>query len=200
MPHNMTQVKETRLENVTVALAGRRVDPTGSDAGSFPLQNIDRVSEELRTVFETLRPATLISSAACGSDLLALDEAGRLGIRRRVILPFEPERFLKTSVEDRPGDWGSLYNRIIKEVCSSGDLVDLKFGVDQDDDYRLTNLAILDEALEVARASAGKVIAVLVWDGQSRGPGDLTENFRVEAQKRGFPVVDVSTISSDHSK
>jgi hypothetical protein len=187
-------VKEPGLENVTVALAGRRVDPVGTDPGGFPIGNVNRVSEELRAVFETLRPATLISSAACGSDLLALEEAGRLGIRRRVILPFDPEQFLRTSVEDRPGDWASLYKRIIKEVCSSGDLVDLKFSVGQDDDYRLTNLAILDEALEVARASAGKVIAVLVWDGQSRGPGDLTENFRVEAQKKGFPIVEVPTI------
>jgi hypothetical protein len=177
-----------------VALAGRRVDPTGTDSGSFPLRNIARVSEELRAVFETLRPAALISSAACGSDLLALEEAGRLGIRRRVILPFDPEQFLRTSVEDRPGDWGSLYKRIIEEVRSTDDLVNLEFTVDQDNDYRLTNLAILDEALEVARASAGKVIAVLVWDGQSRGTGDMTENFRVEAQKRGFPIVDVPTI------
>jgi hypothetical protein len=43
--------------------------------------------------------------------------------RRRVILPFERRRFRETSVTDRPGDWGPLYDQVIG---SGGDLVILR--------------------------------------------------------------------------
>jgi hypothetical protein len=35
----------------------------------------------------------LVCSAACGADLIALEEAERLGIRRCSVLPFSPDRF-----------------------------------------------------------------------------------------------------------
>jgi hypothetical protein len=39
------------------------------------------------------RADAFVSSAACGADLIALEEAERLGIRRCSVLPFSPDRF-----------------------------------------------------------------------------------------------------------
>jgi hypothetical protein len=39
------------------------------------------------------RADALACSAACGADLIALEEAERLGIRRCLVLPFSPDRY-----------------------------------------------------------------------------------------------------------
>ena len=165
---------------MTVALAGRRIDAKNAKSSRFPPNNLEFVRHALREFFWSTHTDTLVSSAACGADLLALDEAGKLGIRRLVVLPSSPEEFLQSSVNDRPGDWQSIYQRAIAE----SELLVLQSG-----SYAEASTTILDEA-----AKHPPVTAVLVWDGQSRGEGDLSESFGVEAKRRGFPVVTISTL------
>ena len=175
-----------------IALAGRRVDSPEAKDTRFPLQNVGIVRERIRALLQE-NAAALVSSAACGADLIALSEAGKLGLRRRVVLPFERPRFRETSVTDRPGDWGPLFDEVLDAVEAAGDLVVLQEGSD-DEAYALANRAILDESLALAKTAHQPVRAVLVWDGKSRGDHDLTEDFGVEARKRGMPVTDVPTI------
>ncbi len=136
---------------------------------------------------------TLVCSAACGADLIALDVAGVLGLRRRVILPFAPERFRESSVTDRPGDWGPLFDRIIEEVRAKGDVVVLDLDEGDDATYAAANDAILDEAETLAGGEPAQVVAIIVWEGGSRGEGDLTEAFATLARARGHPVREVLT-------
>lgn len=175
-----------------IALAGRRVDSPEAKDTRFPLLNVGIVRERVRALLQE-NAAALVSSAACGADLIALSEAGKLGLRRRVVLPFERPRFRETSVTDRPGDWGPLFDEVLDAVEAAGDLVVLRAGSD-DEAYALANRAILDESLALAKTAHQPVRAVLVWDGKSRGDHDLTEDFGVEARKRGMPVTDVPTI------
>lgn len=175
-----------------IALAGRRVDSPEAKDTRFPLLNVGIVRERVRALLQE-NAAALVSSAACGADLIALSEAGKLGLRRRVVLPFERPRFRETSVTDRPGDWGPLFDEVLDAVEAAGDLVVLRAGSD-DEAYALANRAILDESLALAKTAHQPVRAVLVWDGKSRGDQDLTESFGAEARKRGMPVTDVPTI------
>jgi hypothetical protein len=179
---------------MVMALAGRRIDRTDAVHARFPAANTELVRGRLRSMFSKLHPGALVSSAACGADLLALDEAGALGIRRRVVLPFDSRQFRRTSVVDRPGEWGSLYDRVIAEVGASGDLVILQCKANGDEAYAAINSALLDEAAELASASDGEVTAALVWDQQPRAGGDLTKSFGETARRRGWPVVEVPTV------
>ena len=176
-----------------VALAGRRVDADAAQTPSFPLANVGRVRQELHDLLVKLKPLALVSSAACGADLLALDEAGALAIRRRVVLPFDADRFLETSVIDRPGAWQSIFERVIEEVTLASDLLVIGEDVDGDESYLLVNSMILDQARDLAKYYDRPVKAVLVWDGQARDAGDLTEAFRLEAERRGCQVVQIRT-------
>jgi hypothetical protein len=54
--------------------------------------------------------------------------ARRAGIRRRVILPFAVDRFRETSVVDRPGNWGPLFDGLVADAAAHGDLVILEAG------------------------------------------------------------------------
>src|SRR5882672_10452911 len=100
---------EERRVFMIIALAGRRVDSADAKQPRFPPRNVERVHTQTRAVLKEKGATALVSSAACGADLIALSEAGQLGLRRRVILPFERRRFRETSVTDRPGEWGRLY-------------------------------------------------------------------------------------------
>jgi hypothetical protein len=148
------------------ALAGRRIDAADAPP-RFPLANV--------------------------ADLIALEAAGRLGLRRRIVLPFAAERFRATSVTDRPGDWGPLFDRIVGEVAAAGDLVLLGLEEGDEGTYAAANHAILNEAEGLAGGDPPAVVAVIVWEGASRGAGDLTEAFATAARARGHPVREVLT-------
>jgi hypothetical protein len=175
------------------ALAGRRIDAADAATVRFPLANTEAVGGRLQALLRAEQSRTLVCSAACGADLIALDVAGALGLRRRVVLPFAPERFRDTSVTDRPSDWGPPFDRIIKEVRAEGDLVVLSLDQGDDDAYAAANETILNEAQALAGGEPSQVIAIIVWEGRSRGEGDLTEGFASLARTRGHPVREVLT-------
>jgi hypothetical protein len=87
------------MSRPVIALAGRRPDPPDATTSAFALRDVPMVVAELRALIRQLDPIAIVSSAACGADLLAQQIAGELRIRRRVVLPFETERFRETSVK-----------------------------------------------------------------------------------------------------
>jgi hypothetical protein len=178
---------------IILALAGLRIDAEGAPT-RFPLDQAPRVKGWLTRLLRDLQPDALVCSAACGADLLALEAAMALKIPVTIVLPFAPERFRETSVLDRPGDWGRRYDAVMKRA-TNGATADrmhvIEPSSDQDDVYAAATDAILEDAQALA-AKAGasgegsELVAVVVWEGASRGEGDLTEYFRQGALKRGF--------------
>jgi len=177
---------------VIVALAGRRVDAKDQEYPRFPstFEVIAAVRHRIRHKFRELGATVLVSSAACGADILALEEAAILHMRRRVVLPFDREKFRLTSVTDRPGNWGALYDTVLDEVQAADDLIILP-PVRKEKVYLETNHHIISEALSLSKSLQNPVVAVLVWEGKSRGEGDLTEEFGHHAKMQGLPLHEV---------
>jgi hypothetical protein len=170
---------------MVLALAGRRIDADGADPQRFPLSQLEEVRQRLHKLFVEERANTIVCSAACGADLVALEEAGKLHVRRRVVLPFSKERFRETSVVDRPGDWGDVYDHVIADVEAKGDLVVLAMTVgDEAGAYQAANEAIIQEAGTIS--GPGERTAVVVWEGSPRSEADATEAFRKLATEAGF--------------
>ncbi len=176
-----------------IALAGRRVDGEKTEQPAFPAKNVGAVRQRVKKLLRSAGATALVSSAACGADLVALEAAGALAIRRRVVLPSEPAVFLKTSVADRPGNWPEIYARTIKEVSAQGDLV-VAHGLGEGDAaYEAANERILEEALLLAGPSGpAGVLAVLVWNGPRKGP-DITASFGNAARRRKIKIVEIAT-------
>ncbi len=124
---------------------------------------------------------------------IALSAAADLGIARRVVLPFPPERFRRTSVVDRPGDWGPEFDRVVGALQATGDLIVLDARLDDLDAYRAVNARILDEAQDLARRMDARAVAMIVWEGRSRDGDDVTGVFGDAAQARGLSVIEVPT-------
>ncbi len=182
------------VDGTVVALAGRRVDAPGTKPPRFPLGNVPLVRQRLAELLARERAAALVCSAACGADLVALAEAERLGLRRRIVLPFAPERFRETSVVDRPGDWGPAFDRLIAAAGAAGDLVVLDVG-NNNSTYAAANQAIVREAQALAQAdsAANRLVALVVWEGAARVGTDATEGFRNMAVRAGFEERSVLT-------
>ena len=125
-----------------IALAGRRVDAPEADTPRFPLAYVTAVRDRIKSLLVAQQARAVICSAACGADLLALEAAGELGLRRRIVLPFTRARFRETSVVDRPGDWGERFDAILDAVEASGDLVVLGYADGDEAAYRAANAAI----------------------------------------------------------
>jgi hypothetical protein len=166
------------------------VDPPDAETPRFPLANVEVAAARIRELLRSEAAQGLVSSAACGADLIAQTEAGRLGLHRRVVLPFAPERFLETSVIDRPGDWAEPFHKVIR----SAEVVNLAKSGDDPQAYAEVNRRILDEAEALAGGLEAGAAAVIVWDGSPRGTDDLTAAFRDEALTRGLRVLEVRTI------
>lgn len=175
-----------------VVVAGRRIDAPGTPE-RFPARNRDLVCARIADRLRVAGATAVVASAACGADLLALQAARALGLRLRVILPYEAARFRETSVVDRPGDFGPVFD----EVCRAAapDLVVLPNAGEGDAAYAAVNRALLDAAAALAGGGAARaeVLALLVWEGERRSGGDLTAELGDGARARGWPVETVIT-------
>lgn len=190
----MSTSNDSEERDPVVALAGRRVDRPQASEVRFPLENAAAVRFRIAEEFARVKPAVLVCSAACGADLLALEVAGELGVRRRVVLPFAPDVFRRVSVVDRPGSWGLVYDEVIREVGARDDLILLNLREDDRTAYTAGNTSILREGTALGTTLGKNRLAYVVWDGLSRGAGDKTEQFRREAERCGFRVHSVSTL------
>lgn len=190
-------IGDTRLANANLrrvagpvlVQAGRRVDAPDAPVARFPPSNVDAVRQRIRTYFGESKPDFLVTSAACGTDLLALEVAGQLNIKRVVLLPSDPAVFRISSVVDRPGDWGEMFDRVLKEV--NVEILDVPEG---QTGYLETNVRLLERAQTLASSNNTVARALVVWDKKLRGPDDVTGHFLAQARLRRMPVVEISTL------
>lgn len=177
-----------------IALAGRRIDAPNTERKRFPPKCQLQVRENIQELFLELKPETLVCSAASGADLIALEVAEDLAIDRQIILPFAPRVFRRTSVADRPGDWGKRFDRLLATMKSRDALLCLNRDDRGYSAYRAVNEKIVEHAQTIARKQRTSVTAVIMWDGQSWGVQDITSQFRQAALEAGFQVKEVCTL------
>lgn len=146
---------------MVIALAGRRVDAPKAETARFPRENVSQVRSRIFDWLGRNDIDTLVCSAACGADLLALDAAGELGIRRRIVLPFPREQFRASSVVDRGGEWGAPFDAILDAVTARGDVFGLGYTPENETAYLETNHVILELAISIG-IQLSQTVRVLV--------------------------------------
>jgi hypothetical protein len=177
-----------------ITLAGRRVDQGDARETRFPVNNATEVQQQIRAAFMKLNAQALVCAAACGADILALEVAGELGIRRHIVLPYDRLAFRASSVVDCPGDWGGRFDRIISDVEARKDLIVYDYDQDDDATYFATNHDILDNAEEIAQKMGEPLTVLVVWNGEPSGANDVTGHFLEEAKRRGLHVTSIGTL------
>jgi hypothetical protein len=180
--------------SLVIALAGRRIDEPGCEDPAFPAASAALVRDRLRSVLLKHEASALICSAACGADLIALEVAGELGIRRCVVLPFPRAHFRTVSVG---ADWAERFDRVLDEVEAAGDVMVTGSAQPHAAAFREVNITILNEAAALARNLRDGMAAIVVWEGKSRRADDMSLHFLQEAKQRGIPVHEVLTAGGD---
>jgi hypothetical protein len=176
-----------------VALAGRRIDALDAEEKRFPLEMEEVVYSRIREFFHKNSVEILVSSAACGADLLAQKAARELGIERHIILPFGREKFRETSVTDRPGDWGKLFDEVCDEAEREGNLTVLEgFEDDEENAYSAVTTEIIKRAKSL-QSKDEKVLAVAVWEGEAKDETDETASFIEQAKAQNIAVKEIPT-------
>ena len=194
-------LSSTQHGGAVVALGGRRIDAEPTSTARFPFDQVDRVGMEIADRLRRTRAVALVCSAACGADLIALETAQQMGLPTRIVLPFSAARFRETSVVDRPHPefWGSMFDRATSAARAHGDLIELD-AVEADDAYSMANGVIIREARKLAgvknQERSLRLIALVVWEGASRGPDDNTNKFVQLAQESGFRIEQVLTLDA----
>lgn len=185
-------------DRITVAaVAGRRIDAPDADEPRFPESAVPRVASEVTTFFANHGLRTVVASAACGADLVALEAAAKLGIRTVIVLPFDRVRFRNTSVVDRGAAWGPRYDAAVARADQHGAVITLDGGEGSDDDaYATATARIIEEATRLARADSGSAVAVAIWDNRPRTTTDATRDFVEQARVAGMSTVTVATLET----
>ncbi len=183
---------------MVAVLAGRRIDAADAATPRFPFENVEKVKEKLKQLFIARGIHCLVCSAACGSDLIALDVARELNIMAKMILPFDAETFRFSSVTDRPGDWGQLFDMIYERLNEQSNVIILNYAEDDTDAYIKTNFDILDTADSIFNNpdinTDEEKIAVIVWEGAPKDSDDTTDHFRTEAMKRNYVIGEINCL------
>lgn len=174
-------------------VAGRRVDEAAAPRARFPLSNVHVVAQRLRMQLRKHQIGHVISSAACGADLIAQEIARSCDLERTIVLPFEVAHFRQVSVIDRPGEWGASFDRLIS-ASSRLNVINLNLAFDSKDAFVAVNEAIIAAGLSLSGGGQPWPVAFIVWDGVSRGSGDLTAHFRHLCVANDVQVVDIETL------
>lgn len=172
-----------------VVSAGRRVDAPDASTPRFPPQSVPAVRARIDQYLQQHGPSAIVCSAACGADLLLLRAAQEDEVPRYVLLPSSPEEFRKSSVTDRSGDWGAIYDEILRESC-----VEVHEVPDGQEGYLEVNRRLLDKAQTLSAELGTSITALVIWNQESRGEDDVTAHFLGEAKQRNFPVSEISTL------
>jgi hypothetical protein len=176
------------------AVAGRRVDAPDSAAPRFPAQAVPRVAEAVKKLLAEHHVVAVVASAACGADIVALEAASDLGIRTRIVLPFDAERFLRTSVADRGEEWGDRYRAVLQRATARGDVVVIEEGPGTDDQaYARATERILSETQALARSNGARAIALAIWDEKPRSGTDATRDFIDSARRQEMATFSIAT-------
>jgi class 3 adenylate cyclase len=101
-----------------LVFTGHMIDRPERPAPRFPSVLEPWVQESIRKRLEAMRPLAAYGSAACGADILCLEEMRRLGGETHVILPFPPAEFSQVSVEFAAGDWKARFERSLAAADS----------------------------------------------------------------------------------
>jgi hypothetical protein len=96
-----------------IAFSGHMIDQPGRATPRFPAQLEGKMKESIRNSIRTLNARIGYSSLACGSDVLFVEAMIEEGGEVNLMLPFNEEDFIKTSLAFAGQHWVDRFKKII---------------------------------------------------------------------------------------
>ncbi|WP_395679884.1 TRAFs-binding domain-containing protein [Dokdonella sp.] len=188
-------VREALAIPRVAAFTGHMFDAPGRTPPRFPLSLEEVVAGELVARIEAANIGFAHCSAACGGDLLFIEALLARGAEVHVVLPFERDDFVATSVAFAGERWTARFDRALARVASVG------YGVREHylgDDSLFAYAGALVHGAAVLHArelESEPVLVALVDEASERRSGgsvDLLSEWR--ARGREVECIDLSVL------
>jgi len=151
-----------------LAFAGHMIDAPDRSTPRFPAALAPAVAAAIRERLARLHLPVVYTSAACGADLMFLEAALDRGAEVNVVLPFDREDFVRTSVAPGGGDWAARFDHALSRATRVIMATEERY---LDDDVLFEHAAMLLEGLCVLRAAQLETSPLLLCVVDAAMPG-----------------------------
>ncbi len=153
-----------------LAFAGHMIDAPDRTGARFPVALEPAVAVALREHLTRLRAPILYTSAACGADLICIEQAQEIGAEVNVVLPFDRQDFVRTSVATGGDGWIARFDRALSRAAR---VIMATEEAHLDDDVLYEHAAKLVEGFSMLRAAQLQTSAALLCVIDADAAGDV---------------------------
>jgi len=175
-----------------VAFTGHMIDHPERKNPRFPPELEKETKKKLFSTLDSINAGIGYSSVACGSDILFVECMQERNAEMNIILPFDREDFIKTSVAFAGDEWVQRAKRAMEK---SSIIINVTGGKYLGDDvlFDYANSIIMGKALLRSEVLETEPVLVAVWDGKKQaGSGGTSEFIQVwESKKLPIKTVDL---------
>jgi class 3 adenylate cyclase len=147
-----------------VHYCGHRIDPVDVVNGRFPARAEPAVAAAIAAEIDRDPPGFAYGSLASGADVLCAEALLASGAELHVVLPFDRDEFVRTSVADGGDDWVARFERCLAAATSVSYATDDAY-LGDDVLYRYASELAMGLALLRARYVDAPARQIAIWDG-----------------------------------
>lgn len=161
-----------------LVFAGHMIDPPGFPSPRFPASSEETIRQTIRSKIPQHCDLMGYSSAACGGDILFLEEMQRAGHETHIVLPVLRREFHRMSVAREGTNWSERFDAVLAAATSVTEIA-AQPAVDEGNTFYYGNLVLCGMAHQEAGRLGSRLRGLAVWDGQpGRGRGGTADCVR----------------------
>jgi class 3 adenylate cyclase len=178
-----------------VAFAGHMIDQSDRPVPRFPAALVPAVQAALRDRLARLHEPVVYTSAACGADLIFIEAALDIGAEVNIVLPFDRQDFVRTSVAVGGDGWTERFDAALSRATR---VIMATEESHLGDDVLFEHAALLLEGLAALRASqlqtTPSLLCVIDASATGRVGGTLASFERWQRSVGPPQVIDLSEL------
>jgi hypothetical protein len=153
-----------------LAFVGHLIDAPDRPTPRFPAALAPAVTAAIGERLARMHLPVVYTSAACGADLIFVEAALDMGAEVNVVLPFDREDFVRTSVAPGGDSWTNRFDQALSRAARIIMATEERY---LDDDVLFEHAAMLLEGLCVLRAAQLETVPALLCVADAAAPGGV---------------------------
>ena len=179
-----------------VVFVGHRIDRPNRLTKRFPPEKEGDVRAKIAKALDEMNAGIAYSSAACGSDIIFLEEMQKRGAELNIVLPFDIDHFCEDVVDiEASGNWKARFDKLIKKAAQVKVLGHYR----PMPTYDIVNLYVYGSALLRADMLNTEIKPMAVWDGRIQSESWGTATTVNHWKKQGQPFTHIQLDSESEN-